>query len=166
MAETEEEATAAAKRDRVFLVVVDDSPEREVALKYACLRVRKGGGRIALLRVVEPVGLVEWAGVGTMMQEERREEAEKLLSGLAAEVMELTGSLPILVIREGEPRDELLALIEEDPRISVLVLASAVGSGGPGPLITALTGRYIGRLTVPLTIVPGSLDDKELDRVT
>lgn len=163
---SEEQAAAPTKRDRVFLVVVDDSAEREVALKYACLRARKGGGRVALLRVIEPVGLVEWAGVGVMMQEERREEAEKLLSGLAAQVNEITGGLPILLIREGEPRDELLGLLEEDPRISILVLASAAGSGGPGPLISALTGRYAGRLTVPMTIVPGMLDDKELDRVT
>jgi nucleotide-binding universal stress UspA family protein len=164
-----EEAAAAGrpeKRDRVFLVVVDDSPERAVALKYACLRARKGGGRVALLRVVEPVGLVEWAGVGVMMQEERREEAEKLLSGLAAQVTEITGTLPILIIREGEARDALLGLIEEDPRISILVLASATGGGGPGPLISALTGRYAAKLSVPMTIVPGGLDDKELERVT
>jgi len=159
-------AEAQARRDRVFLVVVDDSAERAVALRYACLRARKGGGRVALLRVIEPVGLVEWAGVGVMMQEERREEAEKMLSGLAAEVNEITGGFPILIIREGDPRDELLKLLEEDPRISILVLAMAPGSGGPGPLITALTGRYANRLSVPLTLVPGALDEKELDRVT
>ncbi|HYF08890.1 MAG TPA: universal stress protein [Acetobacteraceae bacterium] len=168
MPDTEEREAAAtqAKRDRVFLVVVDDSAERAVALRYACLRARKGGGRVALLRVVEPVEMVEWAGVGAMMQEERREEAEKLLSGLAADVNEITGGYPILLIREGEPREELLALMEEDPRISILVLAMAPGSGGPGPLITALTGRHAHRLTVPMTLVPGTLDDAELDRVT
>ena len=71
--EEREAADTKAKRDRVFLVVVDDSPERGVALRYACLRARKGGGRVALLRVVEPAGMVEWAGVGAMMAEERRE---------------------------------------------------------------------------------------------
>lgn len=167
MSETTPEAQArATKRDRVFLVVVDDSPERAVALRYACLRARNGGGRVALLRVIEPEGLTEWAGVGAMMAEERREEAEKLLSAMAAQVNEMTGGLPILLIREGTPRDELLALLEEDPRISILVLASAAGSGGPGPLISALTGRYAGRVRVPMTIVPGGLDDKELERVT
>lgn len=164
--EEREAAETKAKRDRVFLVVVDDSPERGVALRYACLRARKGGGRVALLRVVEPAGMVEWAGVGAMMAEERREEAEKLLSALAAEVNEITGGYPILLIREGEPRDELLALLEEDPRISILVLAMAPGGGGPGPLITALTGRQAHRLTVPMTLVPGTLDEAELDRVT
>lgn len=162
----ETEAAAQARRDRVFLVVVDDSTERRVALRYAALRVRKSGGRVALLRVIEPEGQVEWAGVGAMLAEERREEAQKLLSGLAAEVNEITGSLPILLIREGEPRDELLALMEEDPRISILVLASATGGSGPGPLIAALTGRYASKLAVPMTIVPGAMGDEELERVT
>ena len=165
MGETREQQEAASKRDRVFLVVVDDSPERAVALRYACLRARNGGGRVALLRVIEPEGLTEWAGVGAMMAEERREEAEKLLSGLAAQVNEMTGGLPILLIREGQGRDELLALLEEDPRISILVLASAAG-GSPGPLIAALTGRYASQIRVPMTIVPGNLDDREMERVT
>lgn len=157
---------AQARRDRVFLVVVDDSAERSVALRYAALRASKSGGRVALLRVIEPAGQVEWAGVGAMLAEERREEAEKLLSGLAADVNDITGGLPILLIREGDPRDELLALLEEDPRISILVLASAIGGSGPGPLIQALTGRYAAKLPVPMTIVPGGLSDAELDRVT
>lgn len=159
-------AAAQARRDRVFLVVVDDSAERRVALRYACLRARKSGGRVALLRVIEPAGQVEWAGVGAMLAEERRQEAEKLLSALAAEVNELTGGLPILLIREGNPRDELLALLEEDPRISILVLAAATGGSGPGPLISALAARYAAKLAVPMTIVPGDLSDEELERVT
>jgi len=128
--------------------------------------VRKSGGRVALLRVIEPAGQIEWAGIGAMLAEEKREEAEKLLSGLASEVHDITGGLPILLIREGEARDELLALMEEDPRISILVLASATGGSGPGPLIQALTGRYAAKLTVPMTVVPGALSDAELDRVT
>jgi nucleotide-binding universal stress UspA family protein len=155
-----------ARRDRVFLVVVDDSPERHTALRYACLRAKHGGGRLALLRVIEPEGTVEWAGVGAMLQEERREDAEKLLSGLAAEVQEITGGLPILLIREGDPRDELLALLDEDPRISILVLAAAAAGSGPGPLIAALTGRHGARLHVPMTIVPAGLSEDDMQRVT
>ena len=64
-----ERAAEQARRDRVFLVVVDDSPERAVALKYACLRAAKSGGRVALLRVIEPVEQSEWAGIGALMAE-------------------------------------------------------------------------------------------------
>ncbi|MBO1074967.1 universal stress protein [Roseomonas marmotae] len=156
----------ATRRDRVFLVVVDDSPERHIALRYACLRVRASGGRVALLRVVEPPEMTEWAGVGALLEEERREEAEKLLSGLAAEVQEITGGMPILLIREGDPRDELLALLEEDPRISILVLAASASGSAPGPLITALTGRYGARLRVPMTIIPAGLGEEDMQRVT
>jgi nucleotide-binding universal stress UspA family protein len=155
-----------ARRDRVFLVVVDDTPERAVALRYASLRAARSGGRVALLRVVEPVEQAEWAGIGAMMQQERREEAEALLAGLAAQVKEITGGLPMLIIREGQPAEELLALLDEDPRISILVLATSTSGRGPGPLITALTGKLAGRLSVPMTIVPGGMSEQELDRVT
>lgn len=153
-------------RDRVFLVVVDDSPERAVAMRYACLRVRKSGGRVALLRVTEPPEVQEWAGVEGLLRQERRQEAEQVLSALAAEVREITGGLPILHIREGEPVEEVLALLEEEPRISILVLASAAGGGGPGPIVSALTGRLSGRLRCPVTVVPGGMGEAELDRVT
>jgi nucleotide-binding universal stress UspA family protein len=161
-----ERAAEQARRDRVFLVVVDDSAERSVALRYASLRAAKSGGRVALLRVVEPVEQVEWAGIGVMMQEERREEAEALLAGLAQQVRDITGGLPMLIIREGRVAEELLALLDEDPRISILVLATATGAKGPGPLISALTGKLASRLGVPMTIVPGGMSEQELERVT
>jgi nucleotide-binding universal stress UspA family protein len=157
---------ATARRDRVFLVVVDDSPERMVALRYACLRALKSGGRVALLRVIEPTEGAVWGAVADLMSAERREEAERTLNALAADVNTITGGLPILLVREGVPRDELLALLEEDPRISILVLAASVDSSGPGPLISALTGRYASRLRVPMTVVPGGMTEEELDRVT
>ena len=45
------------------------------------------------------------------------------------------------VIREGKPADALDALIEEDRDIAILVLASAVGNDGPGPLISSIASR-------------------------
>jgi hypothetical protein len=121
---------------------------------------------VALLRVTEPPGQTEWAGVEEMMREERRAEAEQMLQGLAAEVNRITGTMPVLYLREGEARDELLKLLAEEKGISVLVLASSTSSEGPGPLITALTGRYNRQLRTPLVIVPGGLTEDELETVT
>lgn len=154
------------RRDRIFLVVVDDSPERAVALHYACLRALKGSGRVALLRVIEPPEMSEWAGVGQLLREERREEAERLLSSLAADVNRITGTMPILFVREGNARDELLKLLAEEARISILVLATSPAGEGPGPLITALAGKHSGKLRRPMTIVPGGLSETELEAVT
>ncbi|HTH15897.1 MAG TPA: universal stress protein, partial [Magnetospirillum sp.] len=46
---------------RVFLVVVDDTEEMRAALSYACRRARHTGGRVALLRVVEPAEFQHFA---------------------------------------------------------------------------------------------------------
>jgi hypothetical protein len=74
--------------------------------------------------------------------------------------------MPILYLREGDRRDELLKLIEEEPSISILVLGAATGPKGPGPLISALTGKFVGRLRVPITIVPGDLSVEDIESIT
>ncbi|MBL6599648.1 MAG: universal stress protein, partial [Alphaproteobacteria bacterium] len=117
---------------RVFLVVVDDSEEMKVALRFAALRAKSTGGRVALFRDIEPAGgFHHWAGVGELMQDEARQEAEKLLSDLAGEVIELSGQLPALYVRVGPIVDELVSLVEEEPTISILVLAAGTSKDGP-----------------------------------
>ena len=152
--------------DRVFLVVVDDSEEMPVALRFASRRAQHTGGRVALLYVVEPADFQHWMAVGDLMREEARSEGEQLLQKLAAQVNELTGSMPILHVREGDRRDELLKLIDEEPRISILVLAASTEQRGPGPLVSALTGKLLGRLRIPMTIVPGSLAEDDIDSIS
>ena len=151
-----------ASAPRIFLVVVDDSEEMRVALRYASFRARHTGGRVALLYVIEPSDLQQWMAVETLMREERREQAEALLQKLSAEVSDLCGAVPIVHIREGRRRDELLALLEEEPSISILVLAAGAGPEGPGPLVTQLVGKMSGRMRVPITVVPGSLSDEQI----
>ena len=78
-------------------------------------------------------------------------------------VVDDTPEMPVLYIRQGSRRDELLKLLAEEPSISILVLAASAGPGGPGPLISALTGKYNKQLRIPLTIVPGTLSEQEID---
>lgn len=165
--ETPETAPEAAKPPvRIFLVVVDESPELPVALRYACLRARKSQGKVALVYVMEPGEMQHWLAMENLMREEQRNEAEQKLQKLARDVNRLTGTLPALYVREGNPRDEVLALIDEEPSISILVLAAGTDPEGPGPLISYYTGRGLSRLRIPLTIVPGGLDDEQLDAIT
>ena len=149
-----------------FLIVVDETPECRKALRFASQRARATGGGVTLLYVIQPADFQHWMAVGDLMQEEAREEAEKLLQGLAAEVNVLTGIMPELVVREGRRHDELLALIEDDPEIRVLVLGAAPGSEGPGPLVSALAGQMSGSFRIPITIVPGELSDAQIDDLT
>lgn len=151
---------------RVFLVVVDDSDEMRAALLFACRRARQTGGRVALLRVIEPTEYQHFASIGNLMRAEARKNAEGLLERLATEVNSISGQVPVLYVREGNLREQLIALIDEDPQISILVLAADTGSNGPGPLISALTGKFIGKLRVPLTLVPGNLSEEQIEAIT
>jgi nucleotide-binding universal stress UspA family protein len=160
------EASIQGKRsDRVFLVVVDETEEMKVALRFACRRARNTGGRVALLFVIEPADFQHWMAVEDLMREEARTEGEQLLQRLAGQVNELVGSMPVLYVREGKVRDELMALLDEEPSISILVLGANTGSRGPGPLVSALTGKMVGKLRVPITIVPGNLDNETIDSI-
>ncbi|MDA0703238.1 MAG: universal stress protein [Proteobacteria bacterium] len=151
---------------RMFLVVVDESEELHVALRFACRRAQRTGGRVALLYVMEPSDFAHWMAVKKVMEEEQRTAAEERLQSLSTMVMDWTGEMPVLFIREGSRRDELLSLMDEEPSISILVLGAARTPGGPGPLISALTGKYSEQLHVPLTIVPGTLSEEEIDALT
>lgn len=154
-------STSPPGHERIFLVVVDETEEMRVALRYAALRASHTGGRVALLCVIEPPGVQQFAAIEQRMLEERREAAEELITKLTAEVKDTCGTVPVVYIREGRRRDEFFALIDEEPSISVVVLASGAGQEGPGPLITALIGRT-GQLRVPITIVPGSLSNEQI----
>ena len=62
-------------------------------------------------------------------------------------------------------RDEVMKLIDEEPSISILVLGASTGPKGPGPLVQALTSKYVGKLRVPVTIVPGQLTNDDIDHI-
>ena len=72
----------------------------------------------------------------------------------------------MLYIRHGATRDALLNLLEEEPSVSILVLAAGRGGRNPGPLISALTGKLHSRLNIPVTIVPGNLTDDDLEALS
>ncbi len=157
---------AAAEAPRIFLVVVDETEEWRAALRYACRRAVHTEGRVALLRVVEPAEFQHWMAVEEVIREERRQEAEQQLQRVAKQVIEATGRMPALLIREGSKRDELMRLIDEDPTISVLVLGANPSSEGPGPLIQYLATKRFGRMPIPVTIVPGGLSEDRIDALT
>jgi nucleotide-binding universal stress UspA family protein len=151
---------------RVFLVVVDETAEHHLALQYAARRAAHTGGKLALLHVVEPTDFQHWLSVEELAREERREAAELLMQRLCEQFAPIAGSMPVVYIREGRTQDELLTLINEEPGISILVLAAGTGAAGPGPLVTFLSGKAVARLRIPITIVPGGLTVEQVDALS
>jgi nucleotide-binding universal stress UspA family protein len=150
---------------RKFLVVADDTPEYQTALRFACRRARSTGGRVAILRVIEPAVFEHWSGVREEIERQARDEAEAVLQQSAEFVQAETGFPPeYLIIDADNVRAALRQVIGSDPDIKILVLAAAVGARGPGPLVMSLAKEGVtwGARKVPVTLVPGDLTDEEI----
>lgn len=150
---------------RKFLVIADDSPEFQAALRFACRRARSTGGHVALLRVIEPAVFEHWSGVRDEIERQAREEAEQALQKMAEYVVEQSGMAPEFIILDADnTRAALRKAISEDPAIKILVLAAAVGGRGPGPLVASIAKEGVkwGTRKVPVTVVPGDLTDDEI----
>lgn len=160
------ETTVSQTKEFTFLCVVDESPELSRALRFSCQRAKRVGGRVALVYVIQPAEFQHWLGVGDLMQEEAREEAEALMSEAADKVMLLTGKIPALYIVEGNTSEELIGLVANEKNISLLVLGAATGKDGPGPLISYFIEKAAGKMRVPITVVPGNLSDEDIDAIT
>lgn len=150
---------------RKFLVVLDDSRECLNAMRFAAMRAAKTGGGVEILSIIAPEEFNHWLGVGTLMREEARERIEAHFEVFAKWMRDKQGVNPELVIREGDAVEELLAQVNEDPEVGVVVLGAGSGKKGPGPLVTALT-RSAANLPVPLTIVPGEMSKDRLESIT
>ena len=150
---------------RKFLVVLDDSRECLNAMRFAAMRAAHTGGGVQILAVIPPEEFNHWIGVGEIMREEARERIHAHFEVFAKWMRDRQNVDPELVIREGEPVNEILRQIDEDGDIGVLVLGASAEKGGPGPIVTALS-RSFGSLPVPLTIVPGELSKERLEAVS
>ena len=62
-------------------------------------------------------------------------------------------------------QDAVLKLIEEDDDIGILVLAADSGKEGPGPLVSSVA-KTAGTFPIPVAIVPGHLNDEELEAMS
>ena len=150
---------------RTFLCVVDETQELHQALRYACRRARSTHGRVALLYVIEPVEYQHWMAVGHLMAEERREQAEEMLQVVSSVVQKLSGTTPVVYIREGKVTDQLMQLLATEKELSILVIGAAAGSEQPGRIVSHVLKR-VGKLPIPVTIVPGGLSDAQIDAIS
>lgn len=145
---------------RKFLVIIDDTPECDRAVTFAAYRVRRTGGTVVLLSVIDSADFQQFLGVEDVMRAEALEEAEQNIDTRIARIGTI-GNIKIeTVIREGRPADQIEALISQDPGIGILVLAAGTTSEGPGPLVTHFAAHN--RLHVLVTIVPGAMTDDEI----
>lgn len=153
------------RQQRTYLVVVDDSKEARVALRFAARRAAKTGGKVEVLGVVEPQDFVQWGGVQAAFEEEQKARIEGIVSGSVGEIIDEAGVDASIVIREGDPIKVVRDFVGGRQDVAALVLGAAP-SGHPGPLVANFTGADAGQLPCPVMIIPGSLSDERLEALS
>ncbi len=152
-----------AKRVRKFMVVVDESPEANVAIRFAAARsAHVTGGELILFHCIRPGEFQHWMAVADRMREEAREEAHMLLNQVADRLHAYCGVSPEIIIAEGEPQEEIKKCIEAQDDIFGLVLGVG-GEGGPGPLVDYFTSDLAMQLPCPLFLIPGNMTYEQVD---
>jgi nucleotide-binding universal stress UspA family protein len=150
---------------RKFLVVLDDTRECLNAMRYAAMRAAHTGGGVQILSIIPPDEFQHWMGVADLMRAEARERIEAHFEVFAKWMRDKQGVNPELVIREGDPVNEILSQVREDTEVAILVLGAGTEKNGPGPLVSHLT-RNSGTLPIPITIVPGDMSKERLEAIS
>jgi nucleotide-binding universal stress UspA family protein len=154
-----------AKPKRTYLVVVDDSAEARVALRFAARRAAKTNGRIEVLGLVEPQDFVQFGGVQAAFEQEQRLRIEGVVSAAIGEILDESGVEANIIIQSGEAVKAVRDYVAGRDEVAALVLGAAP-SGSPGPLVADLAGTDAGKLPCPVMIIPGSLSDERLEQLS
>ena len=153
------------KKDGVFLLIADKSDEFLCALRYAARLAEYSHAHIGMAYIIEDQGFQHWGNIEDRMRKEQRQEAEQYLFDLANDVNSFTGEKPCFYLLNGTSREEaIINLINEDKAIKMLVLGGNT-QGSPGPLVSYFSGKGLGNLRVPLSVVPGHLDNPHIDSI-
>lgn len=149
---------------RVYLVIMDETEEASVALRFASQRALRTGGTVHLLALVPRQEFVAFGGIQATIEEEARARAEALVTSAAGSLLSESGQAPVISVKQGDGVSVIRDYLTEHPEVSALVLG-ANASGGPGPLVSHFAA-IAGQLPCPLYVIPGGMNDADLERLS
>lgn len=150
---------------RTYLVIIDETEEAETALRFAARRAAKTKGALEILVITPRQEFVAWGTVQATIESEVRGQAEAIVRHALETLAQETPIIPKISMRTGDAIAAVRAALNENPNIGALVLGAAK-SGNPGPLVNHFAGADSGALPCPVMIIPGSLSNDALDRLS
>ncbi|MFC4295183.1 universal stress protein [Novosphingobium tardum] len=150
---------------RIYLVIMDETDEARLALRFASRRAARTGGQVHIVALVPRQDFVAFGGVQATIEEEARNRAEVLVTSAAGHLASESGQMPVISVQQGDGVQIIKDYLADHPEVSALVLGAAA-QGGPGPLVAHFAAGHPGQLPCPLMIVPGSMTDEEIDRMS
>jgi nucleotide-binding universal stress UspA family protein len=150
---------------RTYLVIIDETEEAEIALRFAARRAAKTKGGLEILVIIPPQEFVAWGAVQATIENEAREHAGEIVRHAIDTLAQESPITPKISVKTGDAVMAIRDALADNPDIGALVLAAAK-SGNPGPLVSHFAGADSGTLPCPVMIVPGSLSNDALDRLS
>ena len=135
-----------------ILVAVDDTPAAAFALRHVVPYALDQGSRLTLLTVVpDPAGAVAAAGISPQrVAEEMETEADKHLRHVAET---LPQDLPVTtVLRHGDPAEEILRLVREEP-IDLICMGARGRGRVTGALLGSVSTAVLHHSPVPVVVL-------------
>lgn len=148
-----------------FLVVIDDSKELKNAIHFAAQRAKNTNGALSMLYVVDHAINAQWSKVEHLIEQEETSEAKKICRNWAQLIKDQFNIDTEIILKLGNKKDEILKLLKEDKNIRFLVLATSGDGENPGPIIKSLLSSKMRDLSIPIVLVPGSMEEKDIDLI-
>mgnify|MGYP001204522415 CR=1 FL=1 len=153
-------------KELTFLVILDDSPEMFNALRYAAQRSAISDGRVAILYTFDTLEFSHWKAVEDIAEVESREKAESKIKEYENFVSQFANKKPKKFIMKGDRVECIIKFLEANHFISNFVLAASEKSSPSDSLISSFTGKNRSKIKVPITILPSSLSEEEIDKLS
>ena len=148
-----------------FLVVIDESKELKNAVHFAAQRAKNTNGTLSMLYVVDHAINAQWSKVEHLIEQEETSEAKKICRNWAQLIKDQFNIDTEIILKLGNKKDEILKLLKEDENIRFLVLATSGDGENPGPIIKSLLSSKMRDLSIPIVLVPGSMDEKDINLI-
>ena len=136
---------------RVYLVIMDETDEALVALRFAARRAAKTNGAVHIIAHVPQQAFNAFGGI-------------QATTGAAGSILHESGKMPTITVRVGDSVKVVQGYLAEHPEVAALVLGAAP-QGNPGPLVTHFTAAA-GSMPCPVFVVPGGLSQEDLERLS
>lgn len=148
---------------RVYLVIMDETDESRVALRFASRRAAASGGAVHILALVAKQNFNAFGAVQATIEQEAYDRAEVMASSAAGSLFSESGKMPTITVKTGSGQAVIKDYLAEHPEVAALVLGAA-RDGGANPLISHFSS-HAGTLPCPLYVVPGAFSAEDIERL-
>ena len=139
--------------------------ELEKAIHFAAQRAKNTSGTLSMLYVIDHAMNAQWSKVENLIEQEETSEAKKICRTWAQKVQEEYSIETEIILKLGDRIGELVSVLKEDKDIRFLVLATSEDGEDPGPIIKSLMSSKMKDLSIPIVLIPGSIDKKDIDSI-